>query len=72
MRATGPASGKIRPVGSRIGTTVAIGKHHLSLSNLGKVYDPSGGFTKGQVIEYYARIIGSAKAGGCGAELAWR
>jgi bifunctional non-homologous end joining protein LigD len=43
-------------VGSKIGTTVAIGKLQLSLSNLGKVFYPATGFTKGQVIEYYARI----------------
>jgi bifunctional non-homologous end joining protein LigD len=43
-------------VGSRISTVVAVGKHQLPLSNLGKLLYPASGFTKGQVIEYYARI----------------
>jgi bifunctional non-homologous end joining protein LigD len=43
-------------VASKISTTIAIGKHQLSISNLGKVYYPATRFTKVQVIEYYARI----------------
>lgn len=36
--------------------TVEIEGKHLALSNLDKVLYPAGGFTKGQVIDYYARI----------------
>jgi bifunctional non-homologous end joining protein LigD len=36
--------------------TVEIQGKHLSLSNLDKVLYPAVGFTKGQVIDYYARI----------------
>jgi bifunctional non-homologous end joining protein LigD len=35
---------------------VEIEGKHLSLTNLGKVLYPATGFTKGQVIDYYARI----------------
>jgi bifunctional non-homologous end joining protein LigD len=35
---------------------VEIDGKHLSLTNLGKVLYPAAGFTKGQVIDYYARI----------------
>ncbi len=35
---------------------VSIGDRQLSLSNLGKVFYPLTGFTKGQVLDYYARI----------------
>ncbi|SPE45701.1 DNA primase-like protein [Candidatus Sulfotelmatobacter sp. SbA7] len=35
---------------------VEIGGRHLSLTNLEKVLYPVAGFTKGQVIDYYARI----------------
>lgn len=35
---------------------VAIGGRKLTLSNLDKVFYPKTGFTKGQVIDYYARI----------------
>lgn len=35
---------------------VEIGGKHLSLTNLDKVLYPATGFTKGQVIDYYARI----------------
>ena len=37
-------------------TDVDIGGHRLKLSNLDKVLYPEAGFTKGQVIDYYARI----------------
>jgi bifunctional non-homologous end joining protein LigD len=37
-------------------TTVDVGGRTLTLSNLDKVLYPGAGFTKGQVIEYYARI----------------
>ena len=37
-------------------TTVEIDGHQLKLSNLDKVLYPNDGFTKGQVIDYYARI----------------
>ncbi len=40
--------------GTRV--TVAVGERTLSLSNLDKVLYPSVGFTKSQVIDYYARI----------------
>lgn len=36
--------------------TVEIQGKHLQLSNLDKVLYPAAGFTKGQVIDYYARI----------------
>jgi len=35
---------------------VEIGGRHLSLTNLDKVLYPAAGFTKGQVIDYYARV----------------
>jgi bifunctional non-homologous end joining protein LigD len=37
-------------------TQVQVGERTLSLSNLDKVLYPEAGFTKGQVIDYYARI----------------
>lgn len=37
-------------------SVVEIGGKHLSLTNLDKVLYPAAGFTKGQVIDYYARI----------------
>ena len=37
-------------------TQVQVGERTLSLSNLDKVLYPKAGFTKGQVIDYYARI----------------
>jgi bifunctional non-homologous end joining protein LigD len=37
-------------------TAVQVGERTLSLSNLDKVLYPEAGFTKGQVIDYYARI----------------
>jgi bifunctional non-homologous end joining protein LigD len=37
-------------------THVQVGERTLSLSNLDKVLYPAAGFTKGQVIDYYARI----------------
>jgi bifunctional non-homologous end joining protein LigD len=37
-------------------TVVEIGGHQLKLSNLDKVLYPATGFTKGEVIDYYARI----------------
>ena len=38
------------------GTSVSIGSRELSLSNLDKVLYPEAGFTKAEVIDYYARI----------------
>jgi bifunctional non-homologous end joining protein LigD len=38
------------------GTVVEIDGHELKLSNLDKVLYPDVGFTKGEVIDYYARI----------------
>jgi bifunctional non-homologous end joining protein LigD len=35
---------------------IEVDGKHLSLTNLGKVLYPATGFTKGQVIDYYARI----------------
>ncbi len=35
---------------------VAIDGHQLKLTNLDKVLYPESGFTKGEVIDYYARI----------------
>ena len=40
----------------RTETEVEIGGRKLKLSNLDKVLFPKAGFTKGQVIDYYARI----------------
>ena len=37
-------------------STVEIQGKHLKLTNLDKVLYPATGFTKGQVIDYYARI----------------
>src|SRR5947209_709097 len=37
-------------------TTVTIGSRSLKLSNLDKVMYPATGFTKGEVIDYYARV----------------
>ena len=37
-------------------TVVEVDGHQLSLSNLDKVLYPKVGFTKGEVIDYYARI----------------
>jgi bifunctional non-homologous end joining protein LigD len=37
-------------------TKVDVGGRELSLSNLEKVLYPAAGFTKGQVVDYYARI----------------
>ena len=38
------------------GTQVDVGGHRLTLTNLDKVLYPEAGFTKGEVIDYYARI----------------
>jgi bifunctional non-homologous end joining protein LigD len=40
----------------RLSSTVEIQGKHLKLTNLEKVLYPAAGFTKGQVIDYYARI----------------
>jgi bifunctional non-homologous end joining protein LigD len=48
-----------RPSGrgrSASATVVTIGERELSLSNLDKVLWPETGFTKGQMIDYYARV----------------
>ena len=37
-------------------TVVDIDGHHLKVTNLDKVLYPETGFTKGEVIDYYARI----------------
>ena len=37
-------------------STVEIDGRRLSVSNLDKVLYPSAGFTKGEIIDYYARI----------------
>ncbi len=36
--------------------TIEVGGKHLKLTNLDKVLYPATGFTKGQIIDYYARI----------------
>jgi bifunctional non-homologous end joining protein LigD len=38
------------------GTQVDVGGHTLTVTNLDKVLYPEAGFTKGEVIDYYARI----------------
>ena len=35
---------------------VEVGGRHLKISNIEKVLYPAGGFTKGQVIDYYTRV----------------
>ena len=40
----------------KAGTRVSVGGRELSVSNLDKVLYPDSGTTKGQVIDYYARI----------------
>ena len=37
-------------------TTIAIEGRQLKLSNIDKILYPKAGFTKGQVVDYYARI----------------
>ncbi len=50
-------AGKRRPVSGRsAATTVDVGGHHLVLTKLDKILYPEVGFTKAQVIDYYARI----------------
>jgi bifunctional non-homologous end joining protein LigD len=52
---TGDAPGTER-IGMSKPEVVEIEGKHLSLTNLNKVLYPAAGFTKGQVIDYYARI----------------
>jgi bifunctional non-homologous end joining protein LigD len=40
-------------------TRVSVGDRELSLSNLDKVLFPESGFTKGQLIDYYAKVAPS-------------
>ena len=49
-----PATRRSTPSGG--GNTLNIAGRQIHLSNLQKVLYPSSGFTKGQVIDYYARI----------------
>jgi bifunctional non-homologous end joining protein LigD len=44
------------PPGNGGATRVEVGGHTLLLSNLAKVLYPETGFTKGEVIDYYARV----------------
>jgi bifunctional non-homologous end joining protein LigD len=44
------------PSGRTAATRVEVGGRQLRLSNLEKVLYPAGGFTKGQVVDYYARV----------------
>jgi bifunctional non-homologous end joining protein LigD len=44
------------PVGGRQDTVIRIDGHRLRLSNLQKVLYPEPGFTKAEVIDYYARV----------------
>ena len=50
----GNATGNSSAIGAR--TSITIGGRLLSLSNLKKVLYPKAGFTKGQVIDYYAHV----------------
>ena len=50
-----PSSTAIIPAAPR-SASVRLGSKTLSLSNLHKVFYPKSGFTKGQVIDYYARV----------------
>jgi bifunctional non-homologous end joining protein LigD len=45
-----------RPAASAAGVEVQVGGHRLVLKNLDKVFYPEAGFTKRDVIDYYARI----------------
>ncbi len=40
-------------------TTVDVGGRTLALSNLQKVLYPDSGFTKGELIDYYAKVAGT-------------
>ena len=53
-----PSAGPPPQVGLSAGvdTTVSVGGRTLTLSNLDKVLYPEAGFTKAEVIDYYARI----------------
>jgi bifunctional non-homologous end joining protein LigD len=53
-----PAPGGANAVGGGAGgaSRVNVEGRELSLSNLGKVLYPAAGFTKAQVVDYYARI----------------
>src|SRR5215213_2266698 len=51
-----PSSKKRPPVGAESATTVEVEGRRLRLTNLDKVLYPVTGFTKGQVIDFYARI----------------
>ena len=54
-----PAGSKLpdpEPAGRSTATRVEVDGRRLRLSNLTKVLYPATGFTKGQVIDYYARI----------------
>jgi bifunctional non-homologous end joining protein LigD len=51
-----PSSKKRPPAGSDTATLVEFEGRRLRLTNLDKVLYPATGFTKGQVIDYYARI----------------
>jgi bifunctional non-homologous end joining protein LigD len=37
-------------------TTVRVGKQEVEISNMAKVFYPQSGFTKGQMLDYYARV----------------
>lgn len=55
------AAGSVRPTGSAAAsgesaTAVRVDGRTLELSNLDKVLYPATGFTKGEVIDYYARV----------------
>jgi bifunctional non-homologous end joining protein LigD len=49
----GPSGSDVVP---RQETRVAVGDRELTLSNLDKVLFPESGFTKGQLIDYYAKV----------------
>jgi bifunctional non-homologous end joining protein LigD len=41
----------------RTSASVTVGNRQLALSNLHKVLYPATGFTKAQVVEYYAKVV---------------
>ena len=51
-----PSSKKRPPAGAEPATAVEVEGRRLRLTNLDKVLYPATGFTKGQVIDFYARI----------------
>jgi bifunctional non-homologous end joining protein LigD len=54
--ATGPQKRRQASTAASAPTRVRVGNHEVQITNLEKVLFPQTGFTKGQLIDYYARI----------------